>query len=218
MKQHIARACAVTILASLFATAALAADATLTDDGLQPIKVKNIDKAYKRPGASLAGYTSVIIRPVSVEFSKTWNPRDYGGPFGLKTADVEKIRNGLAKLANNTFSKTLTKGGYPVVSATGEHVLDVEAHIVDLFVNAPEVQTAVPTRTYVFSAGEMRLVVTLRDSVTGTILYRTIDKKRGTDDRQLVWANDVFNQAEAELALTGWARQLKDALDSARAN
>jgi Protein of unknown function (DUF3313) len=218
MNKLIARACALTVLTSLFASVALAADAALTDDGLVPIKVKNIDKAYKRPGASLSGYTSVTIRPVSVEFSKSWNPRDYGGPFGLKTADVDRIRMGLSTLANETFSKSLTRGGYPVVAGSGEHVLDVEANIVDLIINAPDVPTAEVTRSFVMSAGEMRLQVTLRDSVTGTVLYRVIDKKRGTDTGQLVWANSVFNRAEAELALSGWAKQLKDALDSARAD
>ena len=34
-------------------------------DGLQKIKVKGIDLAYSRPGASLAGYNKLIIDPVT---------------------------------------------------------------------------------------------------------------------------------------------------------
>jgi hypothetical protein len=208
---------AAAALATLFAATAVAADAVLTDDGLEPVKVRNIDKAYKRPGASLAGYQQILFKPVSVEFSKSWNPRNYGS-FGLKSTDVEKIRSSLATLANETFSKTLAAGGYPVVTSAGENVLEVEAHIIDLFVNAPDVATAGNSRSYVLSAGEMRLAVTLRDSVTGTVLYRAIDRKRGPETGRLEWASSVFNRMEAERALSDWARQLKQALDEARSN
>ena len=196
---------------------AAAPDAALTDDGLMPIKVKNIDKAYKLPGASLAGYRSLLFRPVDVAFSKTWNPRVYG-TFGLRSTDVEEIRSSLGELADQTFRKTLTTGGYAVVTAPGENVLEVEAHIVDLFINGPDVPTAGGSRIYVLSAGEMRLAVTLRDSITGTVLYRVVDRKIGPETGRLEWASSVWNNAEARRALQGWAVQLKTALDSARAN
>jgi hypothetical protein len=216
--QH-ARPLLAALAALALALPALAADAPgLTDDGLAPVKVKNIDKAWKRPGASLAGYNRILIRPVSVAFSKHWDPRDYGGTFGLKSEQVEKIRSTLARLANDTFAKELARGGYAVATAPGEGVLDVEAQIVDLKVNAPENNTSTNVRTYVFSAGEMRLLVTLRDSVTGTTLYRASDIRRGPETGRLEYASDVWNRAEAELALMGWARQLKNALDAAKTN
>jgi len=208
---------ALTTLA--LALPAWAADSPgLSDDGLAPIKVKNIDKAWKRPGASLAGYNRILIRPVSVAFAKHWDPRDYGGTFGLKSAQVEKIRSSLGKLANDTFAKELARGGYAVATAPGENVLDVEAQIVDLVVNAPESNSSTNSRTYVLSAGEMRLLVTLRDSITGTTLYRASDMKRGPETGRLEYASEVWNRAEAQLALSGWARQLKTALDAAKSN
>lgn len=208
------------VAVSLFAMlghGAFAAETTLTDDGLEPITVKNIDKAYKRPGASLAGYTKILIRPVTVAFSKNWNPRDYGGTFGMKPEEVEKIRTSLSKLASDTFAKELTRGGYTVTTGGGANVLDVEAQIVDLYVNAPDMQRADVTRSYVLRAGEMRILVTLRDAVTGTTLYRVSDFKRGDETGRLEWANSVFNRVEAERALIGWAQQLKKALDAAKA-
>jgi hypothetical protein len=212
------RALLAVVTAFVLSAPAWAADApALSDDGLAPIKVKNIDKAWKRPGASLAGYSRILIRPVSVAFSKNWNPRDYGGTFGLKSEQVEKMRSSLGKLANDTFAKELAKGGYAVATAPGENVLDVEAQIVDLKVNGPDVDSSMNVKTYVFSAGEMRLLVTLRDSITGTTLYRASDFKRGPDRGRLEITSDVWNRVEAELALTGWARQLKAALDAAKA-
>ncbi len=204
-------------LAAWCTMAAVAADTVLTDEGLEAIKIKNVDSVHRRPGVNLGNYSKVLLRPVSVEFSKSWNPRDYGR-FGLASRDVEKIRTSLAKLAEESFSKTLSKGGYPIVSEAGEGVLDVEVRIVDLIVNAPDVPSADRSRTYVMNAGEMRMIMTLRDSVAGTLLYRVIDRKRGRETGRLEWASTVWNRAEADLALTGWAAQLKAALDSARTN
>jgi hypothetical protein len=199
------------------ASAGFAASPSLTDDGLETVKVRDIDKAYKRPGASLAGYDSILLKPVSVAFSKSWDPRDYGGTrSGLKTAQVTKIRTELAKLAEESFRRTLTRGGYKVVTEPGAGVLEVDASIVDLFLNAPDVDPMPMERTYAMSVGDMRINAELRDAVTGTLLYRVSDKKRGEDYGRLEWANNVWNDAELERMLTGWANQLKKSLDAAR--
>src|SRR5690349_19423939 len=81
-----------------------------TEDGLELKKSKKVDLLYVRPGASLAGFTKIMMDPVQVAFSKSWDPRDYGGTFGLKTSDVERIRNGIGELARETFVKVLDKG------------------------------------------------------------------------------------------------------------
>lgn len=217
MKSSCQRIRAFSLPLLLVALPLYAADVTgITDDGLVPIQVKNIDKAYKRPGASLKGYTSILLRPVTVAFSKNWNPRDYGA-FGLKSDEVERIRSELSKLAGETFARVLSKGGYTMATAPGENVLDVQAEIVDLVINGVEPRSASVVHVYVKSAGEMRLLVNLRDSVTGTTLYRASDLQRAQEYDQLEWANSVFNRAEAERALATWARQLKSALDAARA-
>jgi Protein of unknown function (DUF3313) len=215
MKTPLASALAVIPL--LLALPVIAADrGSATEDGLVPVQVKNVDKAWKRPGASLKGYTSVVIRPVSVAFNKSWNPRDYG-VFGLKSDEVERLRNDLSKIASDTFARVLAKGGYSVATAAGENVLEVQADIVDLVINGVEPRSASNVHVYVTSAGEMRLLLTLRDAVTGTTLYRASDFKRGEEYDRLEWANSVFNRAEAERALEGWARQLKSSLDAAKA-
>jgi hypothetical protein len=207
---------AIAMLAALLSTG-MAAHAQIDDDGLEQIKVRDMDKAFRRPGASLAAYNGVLLKPVSIAFSKSWNPRDYGGStFGLSTKDVEKIRSDLARLAESSFRTTLTRGGYSVSTTPGPGVLEVEARIVDLVINAPEMQTSSLVRSYVMSVGEMRLNAELRDSVTGTLLYRVSDKKRGPTSDRLEWASNAWNKAELATMLDGWAIQLKEALDAAR--
>jgi hypothetical protein len=72
------------------------------------------------------------------------------------------------------------------------------------------------SRTYVANAGQMMLVMELRDAVTGTLLARAADRKAASDSGSLRWSSSVFNRAEAESILEGWGKRLKQALDAAR--
>lgn len=187
----------------------------VTEDGLELTKVKGVDLLYRRPGASLSGYTKVMVDPVQVAFSKSWNPRDYG-TYGLKTSDVDRIRTELGQLARDTFVKTLQAGGYPEATTPDEGVLRVTAQIVDLYVNAPDTMQAGRSRTFVANAGNMTLAIELRDAVTGTVLVRGFDRATATDTGRFQWSNSVMNRAEAERALGAWAKRLKEALDAAK--
>jgi hypothetical protein len=56
---------------------------------------------------------------------------------------------------------------------------------VDLFVNAPDTMAAGRSRTYAMNAGEMRLALEISDSVTGTVLARARDRKRGSESGRI---------------------------------
>ena len=203
-------------LSMLLSGATVAAPPPTTDDGLVLTSAKGVDVLYRRPDATLAGYTKVMLSPTTVAFSKSWNPRNYG-TFGLSVEDVNKMRTGLASLADSVFAQVLTDGGYPVVTMPDAGVLQVVPAIVDLYVNAPDTDQPGRTRTYVLSAGSMRLTFELRDAVTGAVLFRGSDLKRDPEMRPLQWASGAYNRAKAETALRAWATQLKHALDAAKA-
>ena len=208
---------AVALLCLGFASTAWAAKPPqVTEDGLELTKSKGISLLYVRPGASLAGYKKVMLDPVEVAFSKNWNPRDYG-TFGLSASEVDKIRHDLGAAARETFLKVLGEGGYPEASVVDADVLRVTAAIVNLYINAPDKMEAGRSRTYVANAGQMTLAIELRDSATGTVLVRAFDAKAGSETGRLQWSSGVFNRAEAERILKGWADRLKRALDAAEA-
>ena len=207
--------CAAGLLCvGLVATAGDAKPPQYTEDGLELSKAKGVGLLYLRPGASLASYTKVMIDPVQVAFSKSWNPRDYG-TYGLKASDVERIRTELGALAHDTFVKVLQEGGYPSATEADEGVLRVTAYIIDLYITAPDTMQAGRSRTYVANAGQMMLVMELRDAVTGTLLARAADRKAASDTGRLQWSSSVFNRAEAERILEGWGKRLKQGLDAA---
>lgn len=189
----------------------------MSHDGLQQIKLKEVDLAYARPGASLAGYSKVILDPVEVSFSKYWDPKRTGSNFKLSNEEREDIRSGMATIVQEEFAKTLqAKEGYPLVKDAGPDVLRVKVSIIDLYVNAPDTLAAGRTRTYVASAGEATLVAELRDSETGQVLARMVDRREARNfPGQLTWSNRVMNAQEAEIMASAWAKVLRKSLDKA---
>lgn len=205
------------ILGLLLLPVSQAADPPVTtdEDGLARASVKGVDRVRQLPGTDWSSYGKVLVAPVEVSFSKSWNPRDYGG-FGLAAADVDRIRRELSKMAYETFARVLGEGGYTVVQQPAEGVLQVQANIVNLYINAPDTMSSGRARTYVLNPGEMTLALELRDSITGTLLAEARDRKRGADQGFVTLSNRAMNRVEAERALRGWAAQLKNALDAAR--
>ena len=190
-------------------------DKRMAYDGLEPVKVKGISAAYRRPGASLAGYKRVKIDPVEVRFDKNWNPTQTGSRLPLPAEDREAIRTGLAKVVRDQFVKALTaKGRYPVVDEVGADVLRLKIYIVNLYVNAPD-NPAPGVRTYVTSAGAMTLFMELYDSETGQILARVVDREEAGQANLFTVANSATNVGEAEDIAANWARIMRDALDRA---
>jgi hypothetical protein len=183
--------------------------------GLELVDSKNVDRLYRRPDLDVSAYGKILIGEPVVEFSKNWNPRNYG-TYGLSAAQLKKIRVDLADLAKDTFAKVLGAGGYEVVTEPGDGVLEIIPSIVNLYINAPDTMTAGRSKTYAMDAGSMTLALQVSDSVTGTLLAVVYDHKRDPSGR-MQWSTSVSNRAAASRTLTGWAEQLKRELDAARA-
>jgi hypothetical protein len=212
---------AVLLAAPIFLTSAFAtpkgdSENVMSYDGLKKISVRGVDLAYARPGATLAGYTRVMLDPIDVAFHKDWNPTRAQSRIKLSADERENIRTGVAKIVYDEFVRELqNKSGYQVVSEAGPDVLRVKAHIVNLFVNAPDTKTAAPTRTFTVSAGEMTIFAELFDSETGEVLARVADRRTARRAGTLTLSNSVVNAEEARSIASAWARILRDALDKA---
>jgi len=212
----------VMALSVLPAPAGAASGATVEEamsyDGLQKTSIQGVDLAYVRPGASLAGYTQVLLDPVGVAFHKDWNPNRTGSRMKLTDSDRENIRARISKLVNDEFVRTLAaRGGYPTVSAPGPNVLRVKADVINVYITAPGVMTAGRTRTYTATAGQMTLVAELFDSQTGEVLARIIDHRGATNTRgRMTQSTSVSNAAEGRIIASRWAGLLRSALDKAQ--
>ena len=183
--------------------------------GLEPVPSKNVGALYRSPDVDISAYSKIMIGEPAVEFSKNWNPRNYGR-FGLSAAQVTKIRVDLAAAAKSVFAKSLGEGGYEIVTEAGDGVLVITPNLVNVFINAPDVKTAGQSRTYTMDTGSATLALQVNDAVTGTLLAVVYDQRR-SGSATMQWATSVSNRAAAEGMLKGWAEQLKRELDAARA-
>ncbi len=193
------------------------ADAEWSTEGLQRTEVEGVDLVYMRPGATLADYNSVLLEPVSVAFRRDWGkPSMAGASRRIRNEDIQKIKDGLAALVREEVSAELGKGGYTLAEAPGDDVLSVEFSIVNLYINAPDLPTTSATRNYTTSVGEMTLVAELRDSVSGELLARILDRTVGRESMKPELTTSSDNVAAAKNAATHWAGKLRGALDKAR--
>jgi uncharacterized protein DUF3313 len=185
-------------------------------DGLELRPSKSVNLLYVRPDASLAGYKHVRLAPLQVSFDKNWNPNANRTMTNrLSKDDFERIKKALAEEFASVSAKELAKGGYDLVTEAGEDVLDVAPFVVDLYVTAPEKMTPGRSITYTADQGRMTLVAEVRDSETGQILARAIDRRGASWGGRFQVASSVSNMAAARQIIAKWASALREELDAA---
>ena len=199
--------------------AAQSTDSAWTQGGLQPITVKGLDAAFARPGASLAQYDKVLLRPVEVAFQKNWaRHMSTGTRMRVSSEDMQRIRSRLATRLQEAVRSELAAGGYQLVDAPGDDVLDVQMDIVNLYVPAPAVHPGMhQPDVYAVSAGQATLVVQLNDSVTGDAIARAVQHYAAAEAVRMTRIDNFENDVEAGKACAIWAKSLRDALDRSRA-
>ena len=216
------RALAVACVLFTGAGAAAAKDAVQSNaaqpntEGLVEVKVAGLQQVLATPDADLSRYKSVMLDPIEVTFHKSWDPRPVGRT--LDAAEKTKIRKDMAEVLRKEFVAELGQGGYRIVENPGDDVLRVRAEIRDLYINAPDVDRPAMIRTYTRSTGEMTLVAELRDSVSGSLIAKAVDRRVDPDSAWFEWTTRIDNAVSARRAAEKWARALRSQLDVARAS
>jgi hypothetical protein len=186
-------------------------------DGLVQIDVRGLDLAFARPGATLADYERVHLAPIPVEFRRNWERQMRSGSRQrIRAGDVQRIREQLGALVHEVVREELQRGGYVLADAPGEDVLDVQMAIINLNITAPDVGAPGRSRVYTTSVGEMTLVAELRDSSSGELLARVLDRRVGRESMRPEFTTRADNVSEARRAARAWAQALRTALDNAR--
>jgi hypothetical protein len=87
----------------------------------------------------------------------------------------------------------------------GADVLQVRAGIVDLYLAAPDSRQSGRGRTFTLEAGEATLFLEARDSTSGALLGRGLDRRKTRNTGRLMIANRATNRAEFRLLFQQWA-------------
>src|SRR5687768_7113109 len=144
-------------------------------EGLERVDSKTADAVFRRPDADMSPYSKLLLRPITVEFAKNWDPKRSGSAlYVMHERDREQMKTELAE------------------------VFAIQAAIVNRYIAAPDVsmQTAARTKVYTSDAGHMTLIMQLHDSVTSQLLARAYDHRDGGPD-MWQWTTSVTNTAEA---------------------
>jgi hypothetical protein len=194
----------------LFAAAAGAALAAVPQnagpDGLVQVKSRTLDEVYVRSNADLSSYRKVMIDPGKAELRKNWlkhmnSTRDV--TRWLTPSDAQEITDQAARSLAPAIADVFKREGYEIVTTPGPGVLRLSPSVTDLYVNAPYYPTPGIQKTNVRDAGEAMLTLDVRDSVSGELQARIIDRSTAQEIRapataggQLTAnpANDVTNQ------------------------
>jgi hypothetical protein len=211
-----------TVLSTLAALACLAAVPSSAQagkdnwDGLVKVKGKRLELVYLQPEADFRGYTKVMIDPTQVALRKNWQ-RDQNTSTTLSyrvTDDkVREILDAAQTAFQKYFAEAYEKAGYQVVTAPGHDVLRLSTGIVNLDVVAPDVMGPGRRRVYSNEAGQATLVIEARDSVTGALLGRAIDRQYTSDAAPYI-RNSVTNMADFEQLFESWAKISAKGLDT----
>ena len=203
-----------TWLAGLLAFAAVGTsiakdDAPTNWDGLIEVKSKKMDAAFLMPGADFRPYTKLMVDPTQVAFQKNWlkdiNSSRRGVSSRVTDEDAAKILDAAKKNFDEVFDDQFVKDGYQVVTTPGPDVLRVASAVVNLYVNAPDTMEAGRSRSYTTEAGEATLVLECRDSVTGALLARVVDRRETQQSPGMQWTSSVTNQADFRNLVRTWA-------------
>lgn len=190
----------------------------VTEEGLVLVKNSDFALVYRDPDADLRGYDSIMATKTEVAFRKNWRRDQNRSSAALRVTenDMDRIKDQLSEEFDQVFSEILTEDdGWAIVETPGENVLLLRPAIINLDVFAPDIQRAGRSQTYAEQAGEMTLYLEIRDSVTGALIAKGLDRKADRRRGYMQWQNRVQNTQAARTILKEWANSLREGLDHA---
>jgi len=221
MTRHRFSVTAATLIGAITFSAALAAENPSSSwDGLIAVKSKRLDAVYLMPDADFRTYTKVMFDPVEVALKKNWL-RDYNRTAGdlsgqISNADVQKAFETIRTKFGDIFAKAYSDAGYQVVTTPGPDVLRVRTGVMNLSVTAPDTRPAGSSRTYSREAGEATLILEARDSESGALMGRAVDRRLAGDTSRLM-RNSVTNRSDFSRLFADWAKESVDGLAELKA-
>ena len=192
-------------------------DAELSFDGLHKVDNSQADLAWARPDFDISGYTKIWPVGAGIEYRQVKDrgrssmARSQGGPYFID----DKARARFETVVGDVFKEELQKiEKYELVDGPGPDVLMVRGGLLDVISYVPPDAIGGRSEVFLSSVGEATLVLELRDSETGTILARSVDRRAAADmGGTLQRSNTVTNTAEVKRVIRHWASRLREGLD-----
>jgi hypothetical protein len=178
-------------------------------DGLVEIKPKRVDAAYLLPGADFRPYKKLMFDPVEVAFKKDWE-KNYNREAAtlsqrISAEDVQRIATAARDNFTEVFSEAYKNAGLELVTVPGPDVLRIRPGVINLYVTAPDTMSSGRSRTYTMESGEATLFLEVRDSTTGALLGRALDRRSTRNTGRVQVSNSVTNLSDFRVLFKQWA-------------
>lgn len=207
---------ALALLGTAAPTILMAQEEKTTWDDLKLTKSSRSQRVYLLPGANFSPYNKVMLDPTEASFRKNW-ARDYNRSSGtisrrISDEDIDRVTKEVSKGFGDILAEEFQKGGYQVVQSPGPDVLRVRSGVIDLAVSAPDIRSSGRTYSASWEAGEATVVVEARDSQSGALLGRALDRRLAGDNRSYL-RNSVTNKADFRALFRKWAKASVEGLN-----
>jgi hypothetical protein len=184
--------------------------------GLEPIEMRGMDYAAVDPLTDFGGYTRVIVDPVEVVLDEDWSAFRPGSTLDPTERDLERLRQQVAEVVREGFMKEIREGDrYQLVDDAVPGALRLHARVVDVRLNAPDLQGVARTEQFARSAGEWTLVADLVDVQSGAVVARLVDRWTDPEESYMRRMTRVENTRALQRATEAWARAVRRHLDVA---
>lgn len=199
-------------------TSRLGNEQQTTFDGLVPVEKTRMDEAWVRPGFDPEAYSKIMFRGAGIEFRpvKRATRLRVGNQtqFPVSASDQERLE----AIVTEEFRQQLTQvEGYEITDSAGPNTLvlvvgvkDVVSHIPPSLVGSHEV--------YLSEVGSATLVLEFRDSESGAVLVRGVDRRAaeryGQEFRR---SSSVTNWPVVKRLAATWASGLRKGIEAMRA-
>jgi len=192
-------------------------DAELSFDGLHMVDNSRADLAWAREDFDISGYGKIWPVGAGIEYRQvddrgsTSMARSRGGPYFID----DNARARFEELVGQVFKEELQKSEkFELVDGPGPDVMMIRGGLLDVISYVPPDMIAGRSEVFLSSVGEATLVLELRDSETGTILARSIDRRAAQSmGGQLQRSNRAINTSEVRRVIRHWGTRLREGLD-----
>ncbi len=191
-------------------------NAEITFDGLHEIKNSAADIAWAMPGVDLSGFTKIMVQKTGIEFrpggeaGRSSFSRSSTEPFEVTEQQKARFQEIVKEVVLDELGKSAK---FALVDEPGPDVLLIRVALLDVVSFVPPEQIG-RADIYLRDIGEVTLVLELRDSITGAILVRAIDRDAiGASDR-MNRSSRAANAAEVKRLIRRWMSTLRDRLDT----
>jgi hypothetical protein len=179
-----------------------------TSDGLVSVQSRTLDELYMRPNVRLSQYQKIIVDPAQASLKKNWL-KDINAQRDVQRwlvpEDAQRVRDEAATSMGPVVAEAFKTRGFEVATAPGPGVLRLTPSVTDLYLNAPDTHDPGIQRYVVRDGGQATLQLEMRDSVTGELIGRVVDRGTAREIRLNNRATGVSNLFWFEAMFREWA-------------